>query len=119
MNRRLRKKWHLGEYQEFGFYVQFQVKPDPLDPGYSQFWDEFIFEGVEANSLGYTGYAGKKWHGFVVCLTPPKSKNRSDSVTPPSQHSALNNWLIAHPRVYDLHVGPLVDVWHDEKEANK
>ncbi len=111
MNRRMRKKRHVGEYQELGFYVRFRVKPAAKDPDFMRFWEEFILDAVEANLLGYGGGSGESWDGFVDRMDNRSRGKRCGSVTP-EQHSALTAWLTAHPRVYDLYVGPLIDGWY-------
>ena len=39
MNRRMRKKRHVGEYQKLAFYLRFRVKPDAKDLDYMGFWE--------------------------------------------------------------------------------
>jgi len=111
MNRRMRKKRHLGEYQEFGFNVRFQVRPDEADPDFMGFENEFILDAIEANLLGFGGSIGDSYDGFVVRMDPRARGKCCESVTP-EQRSTLERWLLAHPRVFDLHVGPLIDAWY-------
>lgn len=93
----MRKKRHVGEYQEFGFYLRFRVKPDPADKAFEKFWDEFILDGVEGNLLGYGGGCGESWAGFVVRMDL-KSRGKLSGSVAPEQRAALESWLSSHPR---------------------
>ena len=111
MNRRMRKKRHVGEYQEFGFNVRFRVRPDPADLEFMIFNDEFILQAVEGNLLGFGGGIGETVDGFV-CFMDLRLRRKSRQSVSPEQRAAMEKWLNAHPRVYDLQVGPLVDAWY-------
>ncbi|MFZ2960974.1 MAG: 50S ribosome-binding protein YggL [Candidatus Ozemobacteraceae bacterium] len=107
----MRKKRHVGEYQEFGFYVKFRVKPDPSDPDFMVFWDECILDGIEANLLCCGGKTGESWDVFV-CYMDPRSRRKCKQSVTPEQRSVLVTWLTDHPRVFDLNIGPLIDAWY-------
>ena len=61
-SRRLRKKLRVDEFQQFGFWVEFQLSSRLTTHQTIQFWDSFITEAVEANLLTYGGSE----IGFVV-----------------------------------------------------
>lgn len=54
-SRRLRKKLRIGEFQEFGFGVSFQLRPELPKEELENFWDAFILEAIERNGLVYGG----------------------------------------------------------------
>lgn len=111
-NRRLRKKLHLGEFQELGFTL-FLTFHTPLDEtAYDPFWDAII-ERIEALGLCVGGLGGilpiVETDGFV-------SSWGHGSVTP-EQVSSLLDWCRSRPEVKGARASELVDAWHGWSDA--
>jgi len=107
MKRRLRKKFHLGEFREFGFAVQFALDPQLPEAAAGAFLDRFIVQAVEADRMcaGGGGH-GARWDFFV------SSAARRGSVDE-AQRARVLDWLGRQPEVLERSAGPLVDAWHD------
>lgn len=97
-SRRLRKKLHLGEFQELGFFYEAVIK-DGIDE--HAFIDGLLAEAIEPNGLGFGGWAG----GGAV------SKLRRGSVSAVERQAVLD-WLAGRPEVLSLSATGLVDMWH-------
>ena len=65
LKRRLRKKFRLGEFQELGFEIFVNLKPDLNENEFDKFLDEFIGI-VEENKLLFGGGGRDNWEGFVT-----------------------------------------------------
>ena len=102
-SKRLRKKLHVGEFQEFGFAISFLL-PENLDKEkLDDFSDQFIGEAIEKNNLQFGGGLGKDSFGFVTL-------DRRGSAT--EEHRALvGSWLASQPIVTQIQIGELVDAW--------
>lgn len=105
MKRRLRKKRHLGEFQEFGFEVSYRVAPHVPEAEREEVLWKFITEAVEPNGLAAGGGGGEDHSFFVVT-----AKNRASATD--AQRLALREWLTKCPEVVDPEVGPLRDAWY-------
>ena len=103
MNKRQRKKHHLGEFQALGFELAFCTPVDWTDVQQLDFWNAAITQ-IEALGLSVGGGTGRYWDVYVT--SPARG-----TVTP-SQRQGLVDWLAAHPAVYDLRAGALEDAWH-------
>ena len=101
-SRRLRKKLRLGEFQEFGFEVGFTLSDTSTEEEAWAFWDTFLDEAIESHGLKF---GGGDSGGFIcgVGRMPVSEALRALVVA----------WLQARPEVANLHVGPLVEAWHD------
>ena len=102
MNRRLRKKKHVGEFTKWG--RQIIVKRNRKD-GFDEFLDAFIDEAIEANGC-YCGGGGKEDQLDVVVELGRSTGDleaRSQKVTA---------WLDARSDVESHSVGDLFDLWH-------
>lgn len=107
MNKRQRKKHHLGEFVQLGFELRFCTPADWSDESQVAFWDACIGQ-VEALGLAVGGGTGVCWNVFVT-----GSRNH-DSVTPAQRH-ALVGWLTAHPAVSEIRPGELEDAWYPRR----
>ncbi len=107
MKKRLRKKLHLGEYQEFGFKVRYRFVSDLSDEQFDNFIDTFIQESIESNGLSFGGGGDKQeWNGFVTL-------DRRGSAT--EEHKTkVSKWLESNPEVTDFKVDGLIDSWYGE-----
>ena len=105
VRKRLRKKLHVGEFQELGCEVRFQVADDLSHDAFDAVADAFISQAIEAHGL-LCGGGGKNsaWNVFVT-------REGRGSVT--EEHlQAIERWLAACPEVKTVQIGPLVDAWH-------
>lgn len=103
MKKRLRKKLHRGEFQEFGFNIQFTIDPELSDAACYNLIDIFLAEAIETNGLQFGGCGLDVWEGFV-CL------DRRGTAT--DYHRELvRSWLDAAPEITKFHIGELVDAW--------
>ena len=100
-SRRLRKKLHLGEFQELGFEVSITLKPNLGIGDLDRFLDEFILDAIEKNELAFGG--GTKG-GFITMW---KRGSASEA-----HRAIVENWLSQRQEVVSVTVGPLVDAWH-------
>jgi uncharacterized protein YggL (DUF469 family) len=105
MKKRLRKKKHLGEFQEFGFEVSCRFNSELSDEQFEQFIDTFLQEAIESNGLSFGGGGDKQeWKGFVTL-------DRSGSAT--EEHRInVSKWLESRPEVIYIKVDSLVDAWY-------
>src|SRR5690242_21482497 len=65
MKKRLRKKKHVGEFQEFGFHVDASLRSNIDREALCAFSDRFIAH-IEANNLAFGGGIGPMVGGFVT-----------------------------------------------------
>ncbi len=105
LKRRLRKKYHLGKFQEFGFEISAQFSLDFRETDLDKFIDDFSDEIEKNNLLCGGGSDTEKWEGFVT--SPDKYALPSEK-----QVQSIERWLINRSEVNNLEVGQLRDVWH-------
>lgn len=106
-NRRLRKKLHLGEFQQLGFEVSITLKPDLGIDALDRLLDEFILDAIEKNELAFGGGTDG---GFI---TTWKRGSASEA-----HRAAVESWLSQRPEVVSITLGPLVDAWYPEAEPH-
>ncbi|MBI4488111.1 MAG: YggL family protein [Deltaproteobacteria bacterium] len=105
MRKRLRKKFHLGEFREFGFEVAFRVADTVSDAELDNcFWDAFIDEAIEARGLSCGGGCGREWDIFVT-RAGRQSATEED-------RAAVGSWLKDRGSACGIRIGLLVDAWH-------
>lgn len=104
-SRRLRKKLRVGEFQELGFEVSFQLRPGLSEEERDKFWESFILDGIERNELIFGGGTD----GFVAL---PHRGSATDA-----HRDIIRSWLSARPEVASVVIGPLVDAWHLSEET--
>ncbi|HLM00967.1 MAG TPA: 50S ribosome-binding protein YggL [Pyrinomonadaceae bacterium] len=106
LKRRLRKKFHVGEYQEFGFEVFVTLKPQLTEAAFDEFLSDFI-DLVEANKLLFSG-GGKEesWGGFITSAKKFASPAENDRQT-------TKGWLENRPGISETKVGEFQDAWND------
>ena len=104
MKKRMRKKLYLGEFQEFGFEVQFRLPADLSEPDQEKFFDTFMDEAIERHGLMCGGGCGTDWDIFVTL---------ADRGSATEKHRKLvEDWLGNSPLVSEVRIGPLVDSWN-------
>lgn len=106
-SRRLRKKLHLGEFQQLGFEVSITLKPNLGIDDLDHFLDEFILDAIEKNGLAFGGGTDC---GFI---TTWKRGSASEA-----HRTIVENWLSQRQEVVAVALGPLVDAWYPEGEPH-
>ena len=105
MNRRLRKKKRVGEFQELGFEVTYRVPDDWSDERREEFLWQFLERAIEANDLEAAGGGGNPWNFFVGSAQSRVSATNA-------QREAVKGWLSHQSAVTLGEVGPLRDAWY-------
>jgi len=105
VRKRLRKKWHVGEFQELGCEVGFQVVDNLSHDAFDAVVDAFISQAIEAHGL-LCGGGGKnpEWSVFVT--------RGGRGSTTEEHRRAIEIWLAARPEVNTVQIGLLVDAWY-------
>ena len=111
MNKRKRKKFHVGEYTEYGFSIGADVKLDNQSPEADQFCDDLI-DFVEGRGCGVGGGIGSKVSVFCTRIERGSCTDED--------REAVIKWLYEHPLVTNYEVGDLLDAWNasDEEYEN-
>jgi len=103
MKKRLRKKFHLAEFTEFGFQVRFKIHAE--EAGADAMIDRFI-DQIETQALLAGGGGSAEGFDFFVTASRPRS-----AVTD-ADRLRLETWLSGDPSIVEPHIGPLVDAWN-------
>lgn len=98
--RRLRKKLRTGEFQQWCFEFETDIKVR-MPAGEEVLVDSFLAEVIEPRSLALGGWIT---NGFVV---PFGRGSATDD-----DRQAVRSWLQARPEIKTARVGPLIDAWH-------
>jgi uncharacterized protein YggL (DUF469 family) len=105
MKKRLRKKFRTGEFTEFEFQVSFRlqppVAPDAVEAMLGTFLDQIETQGL----MGGGGHSLQGDFSFVVSAGGPRTRVAD------THRQALEAWLVGHPALTGVSVGPLVDAW--------
>lgn len=99
-SRRLRKKLRVGEFQEWGFEFEAELKARVLDEEIALV-DCFLAELMEPRSLSMGGWIVS---GFIV----PFGRGSATE----EDREAVQGWLQARPEIQAARVGPLIDAWY-------
>jgi len=109
MNRRLRKKKRIGEFQEYGFPVQFSFASTLTIDERNALLDDWIANAIEANGLQFGGGGGSNvWEGYVTLA--------SEGSASEDHRRTVENWLKLDPRIVKYRVGSLTDAWHGNND---
>ncbi|MGU5653380.1 50S ribosome-binding protein YggL [Aeromonas allosaccharophila] len=103
-SRRLRKKLHLGEFQEFGLTLAFTFDPQQTD--FEEALDRWI-EFVESQEWGFGGgsdMAGSVIEGYL-CRFERGTLTEAD-------RGQAGKWLASQPWVVSHQIPPLSDAWY-------
>jgi len=100
-SRRLRKKLHIGEFQQLGFEYDLSWSVVPTIELQDQFLDALLEQLVKPRSLSLGGGLNC---GFVSA--------HHGSVTG-ADRAAFEDWFHEWPCVDRVQVGPLRDAWYD------
>ena len=101
MRKRLRKKKHVGEFQEFGMELSIDLYPGT---DFDSFFYAFIGDAVEANGLLFGG-GGMDLNidGFLLLGRRPIYEAKRDKVL---------KWLSVQEAVRSFEGGQPVDAWY-------
>ncbi|WP_167086818.1 50S ribosome-binding protein YggL [Massilia frigida] len=106
LNRRQRKKKHVGEFQEFCFVVKARYRNAPGLPALFAMMDEFIDVAIEGQGLVFGGGGTEAFHGVV-------SSGVSYAPLGECHRASVGAWLENQALLEDVIVGPLIDAWTD------
>lgn len=108
MNKRLRRKKHVGEFQELGFELNCKVDLKPDDPEFDNWCDDFIAM-IESHEL-ICGGGGlpSEWGVFV--------SRHKGSVTE-KERCAISDWLKENKHVMEFEVKDLEDAWNTKTKT--
>lgn len=106
LKRRLRKKFHVGEFQELCFEIKVFLKEELSESEFDVFTDDFILEAIEKNQLMFGGGGDSKyWEGFA------SSAKKYNSPTE-KQREEVRNWLENREEIIDFEIGDFRDAWY-------
>lgn len=104
MKKRLRKKLHRGEFQEFGFCVSFDLVPGLTVQERNHVLDEFI-DMIEQHGLEFGGGGARDtWEGFVAL--------DSRGTATETHRAAVREWLQTQAKISAVRIGELRDAWY-------
>lgn len=104
-SRRLRKKLHLGEFQELGFHVQLSFTAELDLRAKLLFLDNFL-DFLDKRQFGFAGSET----GGLVCASPLHPLT-------PEAVAEIVGWLSTGPNVLLVWHGKLFDLWYDDEES--
>ena len=104
LNRRQRKKFHLGEFQEMGFELCWTYHTSRNESEVYSFFDQFLPMLEARNLCCCCGLASEGSDGFVAKL--------GRGTVGPEDRIAVLDWLRANPAVVSADAGDLVDNWY-------
>lgn len=104
MNKRLRKKKHLGEFRELGCHVCIRLDPTLSQEARNQLIASWVEEAIEAQGLLFGGGGARDWEGYVT----PEARG---SVTE-AHRQTIASWLSARQGIAGYTVYPLSDAWY-------
>jgi len=104
MKKRLRKKKHIGEFQELGFEVDGDLRPGMERDDVGAFTDRFLAH-IEARKLAFGGgIGGGDFGGFVARFGRGTATN--------DDRASVAAFLASDPDVTRHVVGELRDAWY-------
>ena len=106
MKKRLRKKYHLREFQELCFDINFRYMGKTDSPEGDQFWEEFIIQCIEGKGLNCSGSMSDDGWNFTA-----HSVDKSQTIK--AQLEAVRKWLEDRSDVEDVRCGNFTDLWYD------
>jgi uncharacterized protein YggL (DUF469 family) len=99
-SRRLRKKLHVGEFQELGLAFKSRLKADTQEEA---FVEALLREFIEPKGLEFGGWAAG---GFVT--------KASRGHVSEEDRTALIDWLRQRPEVDSVLMSGLLDAWYTD-----
>lgn len=105
MNKRLRKKHHLGEFQQLGFQLRADLRPAITDADIDAFFGRWL-DVLEKHDLLFSGTAGHgKFEGFIM-------RAGRDSATE-EDRQAIGASLTGDSIFLNHEIAPLSDAWYE------
>ncbi len=104
MKKRIRKKQHVGEFQELGFDVDAGLRPGMDRDAVRAFGDRFIAH-IEAHQLAFGGGIGPTVGGFVTRF------GRGSATE--GDRASVTVFLADDPDVVEHEIGDLRDAWYE------
>ena len=95
MNKRIRKKKHLGEFTEWGFTISFSTEID--------LWDRLI-DMIESNDLSIGG--GGSLPNYFCFIVEHNKHKMTD------QHRQIVRTWLEENNCTNINIGDLIDLWH-------
>ena len=105
MKKRLRKKRRVGEFQEMGFEMSFDIQKGLTVIEQNAILENFIAQAVEENGLQFGGGGDTHWQGFIVL-------NKSRGSVTLHHRETVRRWLEENSQISNIRIGELRDVWH-------
>lgn len=106
MKKRLRKKLHIGEFQELGFSLSFTLKGEQTPEELESFVELFLTHAIDPQGLCYAGSGSQtQWDGLVML-------NAMGSVSEEQRKSVIS-WFEKAENVENLDASELLDVWYE------
>ncbi len=102
---RLRKKLHVGEFQQLGFLFEATLSKDADDEALV---DAFLDQAIAPRGLSFGGWAT----GGAIDKLGRQSVTEDD-------RAAVLAWLVARAEVVALSASGLVDMWYSTPEAQQ
>lgn len=101
-SRRLRKKLHVGEFQEMGFDFKADLKVTTPEEQ-ELLLDRFLTEVIEPRSLAMAGWITG---GFIAYFSRGSASE--------DDRKAVGDWLSKCTEITGVQVGPLKDAWYSD-----
>jgi uncharacterized protein YggL (DUF469 family) len=109
VRKRLRKKRHLGEFQELGFELTFRILGSDDAEQETDRLFEFLEGAIEANGMYFGGVGTNgRWSGVVHC------PDRPGTPTTDARREMVIAWLRARTDFEFFEASVLFDVWYGE-----
>lgn len=105
--KRLRKKYHLGEFKVHCFDFSFHYNGAPFSPEEDKFYDAFILDCIEGNGLNCGGGSSPDGLWEFTAHSVDKSKRIED------QREDVKRWLEARDDVQFHGYSELKDAYYD------
>jgi uncharacterized protein YggL (DUF469 family) len=106
MKKRLRKKLHIGEFQELGFSLSFQFKDGMAPEQQEAFIKSFLIEGIEDRGLCFIGSGNQtEWDGLVM-------QNPQGTVSEEQRQNVID-WLTRSDDLQSYEASELLDIWYE------
>jgi len=103
MKKRLRKKKHVGEFQELGFDLDGSLRPGMDREAVHAFSDRFIAH-IEAQQLAFGGGIGPTVGGFVTRFGRGSATEED--------RASVTSFLASDPDILKHVIGELRDAWY-------
>lgn len=101
-SRRLRKKLHIEEFQEFGFTVNWNFAEGTTPEQIDATLDKLINEVIEPNGLAFDGSGYLAWEGLVCLQEIGKCTE---------EHRKLVSAWLEKQGLTDVKTSELFDIW--------